>query len=124
MEQLTLNDIQFLVALLASEESPVLELKTDLEAWNVDAKAVQGVLAGLVQDGTIGVNLLGCDVFSDFSLDEAMTLIKDWENFVGSPFQLFLTDLGYKRWDTDDWSISIKRANFLMFSNKGNSVRV
>ncbi len=122
MESLTSNDIHFFVALMASEDSSALELETEFKPWKVKREQVQKILAGLIRDGTIGVTELKDDVFTDFSTDDALSIIKDWYTFVGSPFQIFLTDPGYKRWETDDWGITTKRAHFLMFSNKGGAV--
>ena len=124
MTELSLNDIHFLVALLASEEAPVTELKSEFDAWGVKAEIIQEVLAGLMNDGTIGISNLIEKEFKDFSLEEGLALIRNWLKFVASPYQLFLTDSGFTRWDVDDWGITSRRAKFLVFSNKGNSVRV
>jgi hypothetical protein len=124
MEELVSADIHFLVALLASEEAQVTELKSDFAQWQVADTQVQDVLAGLVNDGTIGVTILEKEVFNDLDTNESIALIKQWEFFVQSPYQLFLTDNGYQRWDTDDWGITTKRAQHLMFSNQGSWIRV
>ena len=124
MEELVSADIHFLVALLASEEAQVTELKSDFAQWQVADTQVQDVLAGLVNDGTIGVTILEKEVFNDLDTNESIALIKQWEFFVQSPYQLFLTDNGYQRWDKDDWGITTKRAQHLMFSNQGSSIRV
>ena len=124
MTELSLNDIHFLVALLASEEAPVTELKSEFDAWGVKAEIIQEVLAGLMNDGTIGITNLVEKEFKDFSLGEGLALTRNWLKFVASSYQLFLTDSGFTRWDEDDWGITTRRAKFLVFSNKGNSVRV
>ena len=124
MTELTLNDLHFLVALLASEEAPVAELKSEFDAWGVKAELIQEVLEGLMNDGTIGITNLVEKEFKDFSLEEGLVLTRNWLKFVASPYQLFLTDSGFSRWDVDDWGITIRRAKFLVFSNKGSSVRV
>ncbi|MBY5991740.1 hypothetical protein [Ferrimonas balearica] len=124
MEKLTSNDTHFLVALLASEEAPVLELRSDFHQWAVECGQVQEVLVGLVTDGTIGVTKPEGDEFHDFEKNASLELIRDWDSFVQSPYQLFLTDPGYRRWETDDWGISTERARYLMFSNQGSSIRV
>jgi hypothetical protein len=124
MEELTSNDVHFLVALLASEEAQVSELKSDFEQWNIEKIQVQDVLVELVSDGTVGVTILEKEVFNDLDKNESLNLIKGWEHFIHSSYQLFLTDYGYKRWETDDWGITTKRAKHLMFSNQGSSIRV
>jgi len=117
---LTKSDKRFLVALLASEEASVAELKSEFDAWSVKTEEIQEILVGLVKDGTIGVTNLINEKFNDFTQDESLALADNWSEFVTLPYQLFLTDLGYKHWDEDDWGITSRRAKFLIFSNKGN----
>ncbi|WP_338517238.1 hypothetical protein [Alteromonas gracilis] len=124
MEELTLNEIQFLVALLASEEANVQELEVDMFRRNVQPSLVQYVLKGLIEDGAVGITRLVGEEFHDFEKDDALTLICNWKQFVQLPLQLFLTDTGYKRWEVDDWGITTSRAMQLVFSNKGNGFRV
>ncbi|MBQ4852991.1 hypothetical protein [Pseudoalteromonas sp. MMG012] len=124
MEELASNELQFLVALLASEESEVNELKTEFDARGVEGEKVQVVLSGLISDGTIGVTKYQNEEFHDYEKNESLSLVKNWEDFVLTQLQIFLTDEGYKRWEIDDWGITTKRAVSLMFSNQGNSIRV
>lgn len=124
MEELASNELQFLVALLASEESEVNELKTEFDARGVKGDRVQAVLKGLISDGTIGVTKYQSEEFHDYEKSESLSLIENWEHFVLAQLQIFLTDEGCKRWETDDWGITTKRARSLMFSNSGNSIRV
>jgi hypothetical protein len=124
MEELASNELHFLVALIASEESDVHELKTEFDAWGVECDIVQVVLKGLVTDGTIGVTKYQNEEYHDYEKSESLNLIKDWKCFVNTQLQIFLTDQGYQRWETDDWGITSKRAKYLMFSNRGSSIRV
>ncbi|QPB83501.1 hypothetical protein CWC22_011080 [Pseudoalteromonas rubra] len=124
MEKLTSNELQFLVALLASEESAVNELKTEFDARGVKDMRVQAVLQGLISDGTVGLTKFQNEEYHDYSKRESLGLVENWASFVLSPLQLFLTDEGYKRWETDDWGMTTKRARSLMFSNPGNSIRI
>lgn len=124
MDQLTSNDIHFLVALLASEESAVHELETEFAARGVEQENVQSILRGLIVDGTIGVTKLQGESFHDYKKDECLELIEDWNSFVQTKLQIFLTDEGYHRWDVDDWGITTERARYLIFSNQGQVLRV
>ncbi|MGJ8663110.1 MAG: hypothetical protein ACSHWU_05630 [Marinicella sp.] len=124
MEELAANELQFLVALLASEESEVNELKTEFDARGVEGERVQVVLSGLISDGTIGVTKYHNEEFHDYEKSKSLSLVENWKDFVLTQLQIFLTDEGYKRWETDDWGITTKRARSLMFSNQGNSIRV
>ncbi|MBQ4880291.1 hypothetical protein J8M21_24115 [Pseudoalteromonas luteoviolacea] len=124
MEELASNEIQFLVACLASEESNVNELKTEFDARGVKEKRVQDILKRLISDGTIGITKYHNEEFHDYSKRESLDFVENWNNFVLAPLQIYLTDEGYKRWETDNWGITAKRARSLMFSNLGNSVRV
>ena len=117
MEELTLNEIQFLVALLASEEANVQELGTDMFRGNVQPSLVQNALKGLIEDDAVGITRLIDEEFHDFEKDDSLTVICNWKQFVQLPLQLFLTDTGYKRWEVDDWSITTSRARQLVFSN-------
>ena len=124
MEELTPNELQFLVALLASEESAVNELKSEFDAWEVESYRVQCVLKGLISDGTIGVTKYQDEEYHDYKQSESLIMVENWELFVQSKLQLFLTDNGCQRWETDDWGITTERAKYLMFSNRGTSIRV
>ena len=124
MEELTLNEVHFLIALLASEEAPVQELETDLSQRHVKSDTIQNVLKSLIEDGTVGVTKFENEAFYDFQKDESLLFICNWKLFVESPFQLFLTDAGYERWEVDDWGITTLRAQELMFSSGGSNIRV
>ena len=124
MENLDSNDISFLVALLASEESNVNGLKNELEPWGCNQNQVLPILTSLISDGTIGVTKSDNDEFIDFETKKSLNLLNNWQEFIHSEYQLYLTDEGYKRWDTDDWGITTKRAQYLMFSNKGSNIRI
>lgn len=124
MEELTLNEVHFLIALLASEEAPVQELETDLAQRHVKSDTIQNVLKSLIEDGTVGVTKLVNETFYDYQKDESLLFICNWKLFIESPFQLFLTDAGYKRWEVDDWGITTIRAQELMFSSGGSNIRV
>ena len=100
------------------------ELKSKFDAWGVKTEIIQEILVGLIKDGTVGVTDLVDEEFKDFLLEENLVLTGNWIKFVVSPYQLFLTDSGCKRWDVDDWGITTRRAKFLIFLNKENSVRV
>lgn len=124
MDQLTSNDIHFLVALHASEESAVHELKTEFAARGVEQENVQSILRGLIVDGTISVTKLQGEIFHDFKKDESLKLIENWNSFIQTKLQIFLTDEGYQRWDVDDWGITTERARYLMFSDQGQVTHV
>jgi len=124
MEHLDSSDIYFLVALLASEESNVNGLKTELEPWGCNQAQVLPILTNLISDGTIGITKSENDESIDFETKESLNLLSNWQEFIHSGYQIYLTDEGYKRWNTDDWGITTKQAQYLMFSNKGNTVRI
>lgn len=117
MEELTLNEIQFLVALFASEEANVQELEAGMLRRNVQPSLAQNTLKGLIEDGTVGITRLVGEEFHDFEKDDSLTVICNWKEFGQLPLQLFLTDTGYKRWEVDDWGITTSRARQLVFSN-------
>ena len=124
MEELTLNEVHFLIALLASEEAPVQELETNLAQRHVKSNTIQNVLKSLIEDGTVGVTKLVNQAFYDYQKEESLLIICNWKLFIESPFQLFLTDAGYKRWEIDDWGITTIRAQELMFSSGGSNISV
>lgn len=64
------------------------------------------------------------EAYHDYTKNESLNLIEDWDCFVLAKLQIFLTDEGYQRWETDDWGITTNRARYLIFSNRGNSIRV
>ena len=123
MEEITENDALFLIAANASEESEVWELLDDLRRWDCSKINLSVLVAGLIEEGTVGFYSRSTDGFNDISESAAIEISRDLER---NPRPvLFLTEEGWKRWDTDDWGITTKRARHLMFSNQtGSSSRV
>jgi len=118
MGELNSHEIYYLVALLASEEAPVIELKTQFSLSAVCDESIQRVLTELVSDGIVGVMASSIGSTKDMSLDESLCLIEKWQEFIYLSYRLFLTEAGYSRWETGDWGVSEKRAFYLAFSNK------
>jgi hypothetical protein len=124
MTELSSSDIHFLVALLASEEASASELKSLFDVWGVKPEIVKEIFVSLMKDGTIGVTNYIDEKFIDITLEQSLVLTENWLDFISSPYQIYLTDPGFKRWDIDDWGISTDRAKFLMFSNNGSAIHV
>ena len=124
MTQINSNDLHFLVALLASEESLVSELETDLAQRDCERQNILDVLIGLVSDGTVGITKAVAEDYHDFEQHESLALCTNWSVLVNSKYQLYLTEKGWERWEVDDWGITTERAHKLMFSNEGSNFRV
>jgi len=124
MESISQQDIQFLVALMASEESILNEIVWEFEKWDCQKEDVLSIFKDLVQNGTILLyEPVGGDC-SDLTKEEALEAIGTWNDLSRKDLFLFLTDSGEKRWEMDDWGISTERARHLMFSSSGSITRV
>ncbi|MDO6420855.1 hypothetical protein [Saccharophagus degradans] len=118
MEELNSCEIYYLVALLASEEAPVIELKTQFSFAAVCDESIQRVLTELVSDGTVGIMASSLNGTKELSIDASLCLIENWQVFIYLSYRLFLTEAGLFRWETDDWGVSEKRASYLVFSSR------
>ena len=124
METISESEVFFLVALSASEESSLKELRWDLEKWDCADIDVTKVIKSLINDGTL---LLAERIEFDFqyySKNESITLSETWATTESMSTVLYLTDAGSRRWEIDDWGITTKRAQHLMFGGNGNVRRV
>ncbi|MGI1679261.1 MAG: hypothetical protein K6L75_11045 [Cellvibrionaceae bacterium] len=124
MESISSNDIQFLVALNASEESRLQELYYEFEKWSCDKVLVLDKLRELIQDGTMLISKPVNDTFSDLTEKQSLAAVQKWEQLNTTELMLYLTEAGFARWESDDWGISTKRARHLMYSNNGKVTRV
>ncbi|WP_445364949.1 hypothetical protein ACJJJB_11530 [Microbulbifer sp. ANSA001] len=124
MKIITEQDAYFLVALNASEESSLIELKWEFEKWDHGSIDVTNIIESLINDGTILLSERDGDSFSDYSISGALVKAETWSNSESWSTILFLTEAGDRRWEIDDWGITTKRAKHLLFSNKGSVTRV
>ena len=124
METITEQDAYFLVALNASEEASIVELKWDFAKWDHASIDVAQVIEALIADGTILFTERDGDIYRDYSVSESYEIAKSWKVNESMNTVLFLTEAGESRWKTDDWGISSERAKHLMFYNQGKVSRV
>ncbi len=118
MEKITKQDAFFLIALNASEESSIVELKRDFLKWEHDSIDVAEAISVLIEDGTILFAEREGDLYKDYSIPESIEIAESWESNESWNTVLFLTESGESRWKTDDWGISTDRARHLMFSKQ------
>lgn len=119
MEALSEQDVYFLVALSAAEESSLIELKWEFEKWDVAPEVVLHVIESLIKRGVILLSERSDVGFSDYSESESIEISKVWKDSKSWETILFLTEQGEKCWEVDDWGITTARAKHLMFSTKG-----
>ena len=124
METITEQDAYFLVALSASEESSLIELKREFEKWDHSSIGVAAIIESLIKDGTILLSERQGENFSDYSVNDSLEMAATWSKPESWSTILFLTEAGERRWETDDWGITSKRAKHIMFSRKGSITRV
>tara|TARA_B100000446_G_scaffold39961_1_gene35605 strand:+ start:7472 stop:7855 length:384 start_codon:yes stop_codon:yes gene_type:complete len=125
MESISHQDIHFLIALSASEESILQEIVWEFERWECQKEDVLVILNSLVKDGTVLLcKPIANSDFLDLTKEETLQAISTWDGLFRKDLMLFLTESGEKRWEVDDWGISTKRARHLMFSNSGNITRI
>jgi hypothetical protein len=124
METITEQDAYFLVALNASEESSVVELKWDFEKWDYGSIDVGKIIRSLISDGTILMSEREGDSYKDYSITESCEIAKKWSERESLNTIIFLTEAGESRWKSDDWGITSERAKYLMFSKQGSDSRV
>jgi hypothetical protein len=124
MEKISEQDIQFLIALAASEEAMLVEIVWEFEKWECGNEVVLKLLSGLIEDETILIYRHEAGETFDYSKSESLSLVSDWSSLDRKDHMLYLTDKGGKRWEMDDWGITTKRARHLMFTNNGKVSRV
>jgi len=124
METITEQDAYFLVALNASEESSVVELKWDFEKWDIGSIEVAKIIESLISDGTILVSEREGNSYKDYSVLESNAFADSWNKTESMNTIIFLTEAGESRWETDDWGITSERAKYLVFSKQGGVSRV
>ena len=120
METITEQDVYFLVALNASEESSVVELKWDFDKWDYGSIDIRTIIKSLISDGTILMSERENDSYKDYSITESCEIAEIWNKTESMNTIIFLTEAGESRWKTDDWGITPERAKCLMFSKQGS----
>ena len=124
MEHIAKSDVKFLIALNASEESPLSELRLDLQRWKHEGTDPAEVLVEMIRDGTVLLAESVGNSVTDYSVADSEALAAGWSTSESHSKFIFLTDSGWKRWDTDDWGITTDRAKRLMFYQKDGISRI
>jgi hypothetical protein len=117
---LSQNDARFLVAFSASQESYLIDLKRDFEKWDHGDIKLVDLLKTLLKDGTLLLTERDGEGFKNFSMEKSLKLLNIWEHFGSWNTIVYLTEQGDELWETDDWGISIERANELMDLSKSS----
>jgi hypothetical protein len=120
MESLSTQDIHYLMALNASEESDLIEVARDFERWVCEKSEVLSILRGLIEDDTILVSKLVDMELEDLEKPEALALTNAWDRIRRNDLVLCLSESGIKRWETYDWGITRERARYLMLGQQGD----
>ena len=120
MESISEQDISYLIALTASEESKLIEIQWEFEKWDCDKVFVLTLLKKLIVDGTILLSKTVSDKLNDLDKEQSLVVCATWESLQRNDLILFFTKSGNERWETDDWGITTKRAKHLMFSNQNS----
>lgn len=115
MESISIFDAMFLIALHASEESSLVELRQELTSWDARALDVGQLLHELIEGGFVLMQKLTPQTSTDLSISQSLNPAALWETTESNQERLFLTESGYLRWETDDWGITTERAQHLMF---------
>lgn len=119
MAALSKQDIQFLLALNASEVSKFNELALELQSWESSPREVLLAVRELINDDTLLFTRCNGSDYSDMTKEQSESLADDWENLTHPDIAVFLTKSGEFRWQANDWGISTERAKHLMFGNGG-----
>jgi hypothetical protein len=118
MEAISDQDISYLIALAASEESKLIEIQWEFAKWDCDKNIVLVLLRSLINDGTILLSKPDGEKFNDLDKEKALLVCATWDSLQRKDLILFLTSVGDERWEKDDWDITTKRAKHLMFNNQ------
>ncbi len=113
MTSITKEEIQYLIALHASEESMLIEIVWGFSKWICNKDEVLKSLKELVEDNTILISQLNNGDFNDLNKLESLAILDSWEDLKKTNLILYLTESGEKRWEHDDWGISEKREKYL-----------
>lgn len=118
MESISKQDISYLIAVNASEQSRLNEIVIEFEKWECKQEDCLKILQDLICDGTIELTRPVGDSFEDLGKEKSLSKVKTWNMLKTCEFIMFLTEKGEKRWESDDWGITEKRARHLLFSPK------
>lgn len=118
MEAIRKNDIYFLVALNASEESSIVQLQEDICRWSFNENDVVEVISTLIVEGVLLFSEFSMDKYEVYTTKGSHQFAQEWKSLKSNSLIIFLTDRGWSRWDEDDWGITTERARYLMFSNQ------
>ena len=119
---LDLGDLRFLIATFAREESSLGEIVSSLGVWEFEKGDAIAVLEQFLELRQIVVfeenDGQPRDMDTDMSRSTLVRLFDRSQNWLQP--QLGLTELGWKRYENDDFGISERRARFLLFSDRAN----
>ncbi len=115
MESISENDIKYIIAINASEESTLIELPLDFKKWDCEESVVLNILIKLIEDGLILFSKPVGNEFEDFNKRESIGFCANWESLNRRDIIIFFTEIGDDLWMNDDWGISRKRAHELLF---------
>jgi len=117
MDTITKREIEYLLFLNASEEEFLKNVSSEISNWDCDKSVVVEMLRDLVQNEFLGLGRLNYKEFVDLKKKEALKTITSWEIMQSSLLILYLTDRGWKRWESNyDWEITLERKKQLVFS--------
>ena len=122
-EQISQNEIDFLLFTLASEESILVELHWEFEKWGCEKNDVTTSLSKHIKNGFLLISKPNVESFYDLSIESSLEFASNWEKLNTNEYILFLTENGEKQWEKDDFGITTKRAKRLMFSNQAKIAR-
>jgi hypothetical protein len=118
---LTEADAYFFVALSASKETFLIDLKRDFESWDYGDVSLVDIIQNLIEDGTVLLSERTSDTFKNFSLVDSLRMLSAWSEFESWNTVIYLTAQGDERWESEDWGLSDERAQYLMETNKVTS---
>ncbi len=117
MDHLEANEIAFLIALNASEESSINDLKQEFSCWSVDVSIVAELIRQQISEGLVLFMKRSLDEVSDCTKEQSRDIASKWSELDSDAIALFLTDEGWLRWENDGWGVSEVRAKYLIFFN-------
>ena len=111
----SINDIRYLIAVLASEEAFLKEVLSESRKRNISSSLLKERLQGLIQEGIVGLMFLNRETLEDASQSECLEIANNLDQVKKEKFQLHLTEFGSIRFNEDGWGVSVNRAREILF---------
>ena len=113
---LTKEELSFLLALNASEQASIRDLHAELEDWDFQPHHLEESLRDFVAAKEISLSRQTSSDFRALTTEEADELLDTFTAADDPDYFLSLTEAGVSKWELEDWDITPRRVQSIMFA--------